>query len=61
VSHLDAATGSAVCNRTVAASTSAVRGFGAVAPALAAVATARAVSAGERAQGQIRSEDTTQF
>jgi hypothetical protein len=58
---LDAATGSAVCNRTVAASTNALNGLGAVAAAPAAVATARVVSMGERAQSQIRSPDTTQF
>ena len=59
VIHFDAATGSAVCNRTAAASTNAVNGLGPVASAPPAVATAAPVNA--RMQMPLRSPNTTQF
>ncbi len=59
VIHLDAATGSAVCNRAAAESTNAVNGLGPVAAAPPAVATAAAVKA--RMQKPLRSPNTTQF
>jgi hypothetical protein len=57
--HLNAATGSAVCNRTAAESTSAVNGLGPVAPAPPAVARAAPVKA--RMQKLLRSPNTIQF
>lgn len=63
VIHFDAATGSAVCNRTAAESTNAVNGLGPVAPAPPDVATATPVDARMHARMQIpvRSPNTTQF
>ncbi len=63
VIHFDAATGSAVCNRTAAESTNAVNGLGPVASAPPDVATAAHVNGRMHARMQmpLRNPNTTQF
>jgi hypothetical protein len=57
--HLNAATGSAVCNRSAAESTNASNGPGPMASAPPAVATA--ATAKTRVQRHVRSPNTTHF